>query len=274
MVRVLITGASGFLGTALTLHLQKAGCQVIPVSRTLKQGFLTLNDYSEVPDADIFIHLAEEPNRTKVNTLGLEYETHATSAIKNITRNFSGKIIYSSSAAVYGDQNIDPNTESSNTCRRDFYTRIKLKNEQLVTSCGGVAVRLSNLFGAGMSSANVFSDIIKQLPNEGPLIIRNASPIRDFLPVQEAVSAITLLTLQDCVGVFNIGSGKKTSIGQLAEQILRFSGQTNRKIVSTHWNEKLSVNFVDITKIKTQVGWYPSGPQENQLRELISACQI
>ena len=61
---------------------------------------------------------------------------------------------------VYGDENKEPCRVDMPVIANDAYSKLKLRNEQIVLDSGGVVVRLSNLFGIGMTTGTVMSDIV------------------------------------------------------------------------------------------------------------------
>src|SRR5687767_13907347 len=71
-MRVVITGASGFLGRAALAHFRNAGIEAVGVHRqpTTAPGEVTVKDYAQAPAGDVLIHLAENGDRTKVAQLG------------------------------------------------------------------------------------------------------------------------------------------------------------------------------------------------------------
>ena len=83
---------------------------------------------------------------------------------------------------------------------------------------GGTVLRMTNIYGPGMSQNNVISDIIKQLDsNEIKLIDVHAN--RDFLWIDDAVEAIILSSKKKYNDIFNVASNKSINIYNLAKQI-------------------------------------------------------
>src|SRR5687768_13499700 len=110
MASVVVTGAAGFLGRFVVAALASRGLKVIPVSRRRLPGMHHVQDYSQSPAGDVLIHLAEEPDRGKVNRLGKQYLVDASRVVTALSARRSQKIIYASSGAVYGDENEGPCT--------------------------------------------------------------------------------------------------------------------------------------------------------------------
>jgi len=252
--RIVVTGASGFLARAVIARLTAIGLPCIAVSRRRGPGLHKVADYTDTPAADIMIHLAEESDRAKATFLGEAYLEHAAIVVEKLLAR-APALIYASSGVVYGDLGVTPFGIHAGVESTDVYSRSKIRNEALVLSAGGTAMRLSNLFGAGMSPANVVSDIAKQLAQTGSLVVRDDGPVRDFLSVNEAANAIGLLAQTPQPGIFNIGSGLGVSIGELALLALRAVKQQNREIVVAHPSGMRSVNILDISDTKRCLGW-------------------
>lgn len=258
MADVVITGASGFLGRAVTARLTSLGLPYIAVSRRREPGFHSVVDYRDTPAGDVLIHLAEEPDRAIVNSLGDAYLDHAAALVHTLAKR-AGTLVYASSGVVYGDASDVPFIPDAAVAPTDLYSRSKVQNEALVLAAGGTVLRLSNLFGPGMSSNNVISDIARQLASTGALQVRDDRPVRDFLSVSAAAAAIVLLLQTPCPGILNLGSGIGLSIRELALLALHSVGQQGREIVVRQASARRSVNVLNIAETQRRLGWSP-GP--------------
>jgi len=252
--RIVVTGASGFLARAVIVRLTAIGLPCIAVSRRRGPGLYQVADYTDTPAADILIHLAEEPDRAKANLLGEAYLEYAAMVVEKLSAR-APTFIYASSGVVYGDVGVTPFGTDACVEATDVYSRSKIRNEALALSVGGTVLRLSNLFGVGMSPCNVVSDIANQLGGTDPLVVRDDSPVRDFLSVNEATNAIGLLAQTPQPGIFNIGSGLGVSIRELAQLALRAVKQQNREVVVANPAGRRSVNILDISDTKRCLGW-------------------
>ncbi len=270
MTTVVITGATGFLGSFLMAHLANKGLNMIPVTRQALPGMHQVQDYSHSPSGDVLIHLAEEPDRGTANRLGEKYVLHSANVIKALSgRSSYQKIIYASSATVYGNENVGLCRIDKSVSGTDVYSRSKLLNEQIVLDAGGCVARLSNIFGSGMASNNVLSDIIRQIPNSGPLHVRDDKPVCDFLPAPDAVSALGLMVKSNYGGIMNVGSGIGTSVRTLAKTLLVLSGQADREVLAMTPSSKPSRNVLDISETKKILGWMPEFSLQDQLSKLL-----
>ncbi len=259
-MRVVITGAAGFLGTALRHALLASASEqveVLGVSRRSLPGLLTVPNYAEIPCGDVLIHLAESSDRQIANSDGLVYEKAAINLLEKLGKKGFKRIVYASSAVLYGNQNTSPCKESDPIYLTDSYTRIKHACEEWVIRHGGVVARLSNLYGPGMAEKNVLTTILNQLPNSGPITLHDLTPVRDFLWIEDAARALAIMSMSQKSDIFNIGSGVGSSILQLANSVLEAAGQVGRVLLSKVEGDSRSHLVLDTTQAFTQLGWQP-----------------
>ncbi|MBL08918.1 MAG: hypothetical protein CL402_00105 [Acidiferrobacteraceae bacterium] len=255
---VVVTGASGFVGSALVKKLRSSrNFEVIPVSRsTVNDSYINVDNYRETPAGDVLVHLAENSDRTFVNEAGEDYINESGEILDSLIANRYGKIIYCSSSSVYGDRSNKPVTEESPVYFDDNYTRLKLTNEQKIISTGGIVARLSNVVGPGMATNNVLSDILLQVHEGAPITVKKEDPVRDFVWINDVVSALEVLISKAESGIFNVGTGKGVSIKELAEIVLNAVGQAEN-VKSLSISRSLSYNVLDIGKMRQLLNWSP-----------------
>ena len=120
--KVIVTGATGFIGTALCKRLeQDKEYSIIKITRAKNiQGYLRVNSYQDSPAGDILIHLAEDSDRARVNKVGDIYRQNTGKVIEELLRKKYNKIIYGSSSIVYGDKGTEPYSENRCTYSTDI----------------------------------------------------------------------------------------------------------------------------------------------------------
>lgn len=256
-MRVVITGASGFLGRALSRRLADDGIDVVAVTRRQLPGFTHVEGYAESPSGDVLVHLAEASDRRWANEQGAAYETAALDVVRRLLGNNYSRFVYASSAVLYGDQQRTPRRVTSPVHVVDTYTRIKRGAEQAVLDVNGTVARLTNVFGPGMSEANVLSSVLRQLPAPGAISLRDVTHVRDFVWVDDAAEALHAMVLAKPTGTFNVGTGIGTSIGELARTLLNRAGQSERPIEAQQRSTSLSHLVVDIEETRAALGWRP-----------------
>jgi nucleoside-diphosphate-sugar epimerase len=270
-MRVAITGASGFIGS----HLLRAfddSADVVGVSRraTADGRLVRVADYADAPPAEVLVHLAENSSRGDAQHQGDAYERAAVATIERLVAKGFGRIVYVSSAAVYGDVASHAHPVTDEVAASDVYTRAKLACEARVLAAGGTVARVANLFGPGMSRNNVVSTILAQLTTDGPVRVIDDTPVRDFLWIGDAADALRLMTELPRPGVYNVGSGAGTSIRELARVALDCADQPWRDIVAAAKSGRPSCTVVDISATVCDLGWQPRTSLRDGLERLIA----
>ena len=271
-MKVSVTGASGFLGSAVLKILKSYGIDAIGFTVNDKPGLKKLRSYHDVPEGDCLIHLAENNNRRVVNALGAEYRNNAVYTCHSLTQGRFSKVIYASSALLYGDKVSLPRLETDAVTSHDTYSETKLACEELVLkSKNNWVARISNLYGSGMSENTVFSEILNQLHYRNSVEVRDTTPIRDFLWCEDAAYAIVKMVLSSNLGeIVNVGSGRGTSIRALVKSILSAASQVDRPVAKMAVNtNKPSVLVLNVTKAKKVLDWTPTLTIDQGTKKLV-----
>ena len=261
-LRVVVTGASGFIGRHVVRHLMANNqVELIPVSRRVLPNFRTVSNYSDTPSGDILIHLAEENNVERVANGNIQNINAALETTNVLTNKKYGRIIYSSSALVYGDKSSSPHSIRDVLSAESIYARMKKDSEEIIlTNPNGIVLRLANVYGLGMSKENVISEVIKKIRNTADIEIRDSSPIRDFIWVNDVAEGITSIALSkygnnEKSNIYNLSTGIGTSIGELTRIALEIYGQSGRRIMSNNSNNSNSCIVLDPSHTKDIFGW-------------------
>jgi len=245
------------------------GLPVIGVCRQPADGMHQVTNYLETPMAEVLIHLAEEPDRAKVNGFDESYTQQTAELVRHMCTR-AEKVVYASSGLVYGDQGNTPFTTDMPVFGVDRYSRSKIQNELIVLDSAGTVLRLSNLYGRGMSPNNVLSDVVKQIPGTGPLYVRDDKAVRDFLWVGDAANAFILAAKTSCNGILNVGSGVGTSIGALARLALQLAHEGQRDVLATNSSPKGSFNVLGVAETRKRLGWSCASPIQSYLSDLFA----
>ena len=275
-LKVVITGASGFLGGyVLTLLSKYEDVETIAVTRKNISGWCTISDYSESPVGDILIHLAENNDRAHVAKFGKAYEIEALETITALLSIGYHRVVYASSSVLYGDKDAHPHIPNDPIQINDTYTRVKQQSEfAVLRTHGGIVVRLANVYGPGMANNNVMSTILRQIPGEGGLEVMNTSPIRDFIWVEDVAEGIVALALSNFIRdskrmLFNLGTSVGTSIGALAELALSIAEQPDRPVYSISPLNRQSTLILDFSATTSACGWQPKTTLRQGLTQIL-----
>ena len=268
-MKAVVTGASGFLGGSLVRSLGRAGWQVDAYSRRGGPAVRQVADYREIagsPDAVLF-HLAEPSGVAEAAAQVAEIGRLCADLLAKAWRH----VVYASSAAVYGDRRTTPWRADEAAAGAGPYAEAKRRNEAAVLAAGGVAARLANLYGPGMTRGTVLADLLDGLDRPGPLTLRSGTPVRDFLHVDDAAEALRLLAGRQ--GIFNVGSGGGVSIAELTRLCLQLAGQGAREVRWSAPAETSSHLVLDCTATQRETGWRPKVPLRTGLAGLITGTR-
>jgi UDP-glucose 4-epimerase len=276
-LKVVVTGASGFLGTSVLQELAlQQHVETIAVTRREIFGWCTVRDYSQSPVGDVLIHLAEDNDRARVAKAGRAYEEKVLGTLAKLLGKGYRRVIYASSAVLYGDSDARAHLSNSPIRSDDSYTRIKRLSELAVLKLSaGVVVRLANIYGPSMSQNNVLSTILRQIPGTGSLEVMDTNPVRDFVWVQDAAEGIVALALGQFHkgnegGIYNLGTGIGTSIGVLASLALEIAGQNDRQVRSKSSSGHPSSLILDSSDTTSICGWKPKTSLQQGLTNLLT----
>ena len=264
MAHIVVTGASGFVGSALMSHFCKLGISVQGLSRKSVNGLATVLNYTDlvVSEDAILVHLAQSSNTSSL------FDNEAVELCRTLSKQNWKHIVYASSAVVYGDAKDHPRSPDEVVSPTSDYMRVKLACEQIFSNVGGTSLRFANLYGHGMSKSTVLFDILKQVPGEGALRLRDLKPVRDFLWIEDAVRCIISACRVMPGGILNAGSGIGIAVGDAAHLALRVAGESDRPVIGTALGSASCLKL-DITKTQTVLGWSPEVDLYDGLSSLI-----
>lgn len=274
---VVVTGASGFIGRHLVAYLRRRGVPVIALSRradltdvsgTKIHPVQAYSDFEPVSGA-VLVHLAEPPHIASVDAEGERHVARMRDqAAALLSRNYA-RAIYVSSATVYGDAENEPRRpEEKLPPPSKVYSQAKLAVERVFVRADQIVARVTNVFGHGMAAGTIFADIIRQLGGSGPVTIRETTPVRDYLWVDDAAEALAFMTKGSATGIYNVASGNAVSCEQLTNLVLRFSGQDGRTVVGA-LPPRHSVLRLDISATTRDFGWLPRTGLQAGIAELL-----
>jgi UDP-glucose 4-epimerase len=151
-----------------------------------------------------------------------------------------GKVVFSSSASVYGDALSIPMTEEHLFNNRTLYGATKIAGEQFFRAfyeqhgLDYVGLRYMNVYGPRMDDKGAYVSVIVKVLNridsgEPPLVFGDGSQAYDFVHVVDVARANVLALKSEATDVFlNIGTGVSTTIAELVERLLALTGSELR----------------------------------------------
>lgn len=293
-MRLLVTGASGFVGAHLCSLLGRLGhdvttlsrdgvvdypidiCDADAVGRAVEarrpDGIFHLAAIAYVPDAE-----GDAARAHQVNVEGTRTLLDAAAAI-------GARVLFVSSGAVYGDGAgvAPPFREDAPLAPHGVYARTKVDAEAECLARNGrqeiVRVRPFNHTGPGQAPSYVCSSFAKQVVEvelgvRAPTVeVGDLDAERDFCDVRDVVRAYALaLDGGESGAVYNVCFGTPTRVGDILETL---AGLASVKIEVRTDQERLrncepSRLWGDNTKIATTLGWRPEIPLRRTLADLL-----
>jgi UDP-glucose 4-epimerase len=179
------------------------------------------------------------------------------------------KVVFASSALVYGPGDPNPRGEGDPIAPPNAYARLKREGElAALQDSHNVVVRLANVYGPGMSSANVLSDILKQKTSD--VEVRDGAPVRDYLHAEDAARGIVALALSDEGGIFNLGSGKGTSVETLGRLVMELTQRSGGQVRSREPGPGPRPLVLSSEKIRQRLGWTPKVDLRSGIAQLLN----
>jgi len=303
-VRVLITGAAGFLGSHLADRFLRDGHQVVGLD-----NFMTghpdniahlvgnanfefvrhnISTYTYVAgDLDGVLHFAspaspidylEQPIPTlKVGALG----THNALGLAKAK---GARFFLASTSEIYGDPLVHPQTEDywgnvNPIGPRGVYDEAKRFAEAMTMAYHRFhavdtrIVRIFNTYGPRMRphDGRVVTNFIVQALNNEPLTVYgDGSQTRSFCYVDDEIEGIYRLFMQGTFEPTNIGNPDEYTVRQLAEIVIELTGSSSSITSLPLPVDDPKVRKPDITRARTTLGWEPTVPVREGLERTIA----
>jgi UDP-glucose 4-epimerase len=155
--------------------------------------------------------------------------------------NAVARLVYSSSASVYGDAVEEPMTEDHPFNNKNFYGATKIAGEAMARAfhyrygLNVVGLRYMNVYGPRQDYRGAYIAVIMKMLDaidrgEGPTILGDGTEAFDFVAVEDCGRANLCAMRADKVDRFyNVGTGRRTSLKELAEMLLQLTG-SNQEI--------------------------------------------
>jgi UDP-glucose 4-epimerase len=303
MKKAVVTGGAGFIGSHLAEEVSKQGYKVIilddlsagkmeNIAGLLKdsKAEFVRGSVVDLPrlqkvfrDANYIFHLAaiaSVPKSMKDPLASHEVNLTGTLNVLQAARdNGVKKLVYASSAAVYGDTRVQPTGEDVPALPQSPYAVAKLAGEhycRVFTEAYGlpaVCLRYFNIFGPRQDPASEYAAVIpafiqKATRGEPLAIDGDGEQTRDFVYVKDAVRANILAAESGLSGVFNIGGGQSISINHLADLILRLAGSNQKPVHREPRAGDIKHSLADITRAR-KLGFHPAYTLEAGIKEMM-----
>ena len=261
--KVFIYGANGFIGSSLKKILKDKKLSLLNYKKNSKSINYDKNYYIKfwkhiIKDCEVIVYayfnndlneLNKDPRLSLSRTLLPLYIL--TEVIKDSKKKI--KIIYLSSASVYGSQKTLPVDEKRKTTTNNLYDYLKILSEQIllqsnIRNMNYFILRLSNVYGENLSKLSqknrqIISKIIKNALIQKTInVYGHGKYFRDYVHVKDVCMAIykAIISKGSTNQILNIGSGRKVKLIWIFELI--------RKIIKKEYGFNVKINKIRIKK--------------------------
>lgn len=296
MSKVLVTGGAGFIGSHLSNKLSDLGHIVFVVDDLSKGNKLNLkkkvNFYKEdiriktfdnllkKLQPDFIYHLAAQSSLSKsfknpkydfqINLIATQRLIETASSIK------AKKIVFASSAAVYGEQAKLPIGENAPKNPISIYGVSKLSAEYLLSinyqrnKMPYISLRYSNVYGENQDTSaegGVVAIFIKSsLDGKAVHIFGDGNQTRDFIHVSDVINANLSILGKDLIGEFNISTSHQTTVNHLYALIQKIHKYKLRIKYENPQNQEVKKSALSYKKFNKVTGWRPAVDIESGLK--------
>jgi UDP-glucose 4-epimerase len=300
--RVVVTGGAGFVGSNIVRRLLERGAFVVvlddfstgvpanlpdmPDHLEVVRGSVT--DFALVRDvikgAGLVIHAAARNIIASTRNPRDDFETNIGGTL-NVLLATEGstvkRVVYSSSASVYGNPRYLPINEDDGIDTLTPYAVSKLAGENYCRAfyeSHGVStavVRYSNVYGPAQRPDNPYCGVIAKFFDSArrgePLRIHgDGDQTRDFTYVDDAVNATLLAAVSHKADgqIYNVATGRETTINQLARAVMKVVGvEGEPEYIDRRDIDNIRRRVLNIEKIRRELRWVPGVTLEKGLRQ-------
>lgn len=294
---VLVTGATGFIGSNLCNRLYNTNHTVIAIgtkgeNKPLCHKYLPLTldgiSWDLVPQIDVCFHQAANNDTTDMdlnNMLRANYVASSNLFYRLVREKGCKQFVYASSCSVYGKQPAPYDEKTTPLEPLNPYAQSKVLLEQFAEQfaieygVNVIGLRYSNVYGPGENHkgkrASMVSQLLQKLiAGERPKIFADGTQARDWVYIEDVVEANMLSSQYNGSGVFNVGSGEAMSYND----VIRIVNEELGKNIGIDYIENpYAAAFQDYTLTNLdhakKIGYTPKRNLEESLREYIRATK-
>ncbi len=248
-----VTGLSGFIGSHLNVFLREKGINIIP----FRGNLFKINDlkkYFSSNKIDYVIHLAGSFDSSFDNLIDKNLKT--TQNLIKVGLDYGlKKIIYTSSAAVYGNSPKGGSVESDLLLPNTLYGLTKKYAEECIdyytrnNNLSYVIFRLPNIYGEG-SNKGVIYNFLHDIKTKGSITVEgDGSQKRNFLHVSDVCEVLYKAIDYDENNIFNVGYYKSLSLNDVINIFKKYYSFKINYISSRDNYSDMIINLKKINKI-------------------------
>ena len=306
MSAVLVTGGAGFIGSHLVDALLGRGHDVVVLDNLSTGSRDNVHADAELVEGDVadggavreafavrsfdaVLHVAgqasiaksfDEPERDlRVNVAG------TLNVVEQAIASGVRRLLHASSMTAYGEPRTIPTPESEPCIPVSNYGVTKYASERYVHVAGArddvdlavTSLRMFNVYGERQSLTNPYQGVLaifvgNVLRGESITIHSDGEQTRDFVYVGDVVDAwLRLLDNRATAGqVYNVGSGRETTIAELARAVVRACGHDEWEITTGRAQlGDLRRSCADVSELQSATGWQPATSLDDGMRRTV-----
>jgi UDP-glucose 4-epimerase len=297
--KVLVGGGAGFIGSNLVKKLSKEGALVTVLDDLFTGDYSFISDLQNttfikgsvtdyvlvedlVKDVDIVFNLAARNIIVATKKPREDFNVNAGGMLNILIaakKHGIERIVYTSSASVYGNPRYLPINEDDRLNILNPYAASKLSAENYCMAfyesydVPVTILRYSNVYGTNQSPSNPYCGVVSKfftsvVNDEPPQIHGDGEQTRDFTLVDDVVEATMLAALSPKVvgEILNVGTGKETTVKHLANIIIELSGKDLCPVyIDRRDIDNLRRRVLNIEKIRKNLRWIPVNSLEEGL---------
>lgn len=293
--KILVTGASGIIGTELTKQLLSLGAKkIVCTSRILRKSsdkriiwkiadLTSKNETQEVlRECTLIFHLAGMKHCTSNSNDLNELITY--NLMKSASFHEVKKVIFTSSALVYGKPEKLPVQENHRLKPISSYAKSKLSCEKILLKFAEeyplkiIIARCCNIYGGKHEPETVIGRIIESILKENRIHLNHLNVIRDFIHLEDTAEGLIRLGAyddsKDSKIISNLTTGRGTSIKKLTEIVQSFweeEGKGRLKVIEDDPDAEIQIPelYLDKSFLKKITDWSPAVNIEDGLKLLL-----
>jgi nucleoside-diphosphate-sugar epimerase len=297
-MRILITGARGFVGRHLTNELVRTGHTVFLLDQETPPpndsdglgtfigadigSYIDLERAFQSSKPDVVYHLAavtgvatsfeQEESCLRTNVLGTY------NVVKAAVKSGASRIIFASSREVYGETRGRSTREDAETKPNNLYGLTKLMGEEVVSwycvtgDCKYVIFRITNVYGPGGEKYGIHK-ILKKINAGESVTVMGGKQMMNFIYITDLVTALckALRARKAENQVFNLAGPNTMTIEEAVARICTITG-TKAVMNKAPMRPTETLRFIpDISKAKRTLGWYPEVDFTQGIQRVLSS---
>ena len=287
MKRYLVTGAAGFIGSAMVQRFVNEADEVWTIDNlstgfreNIPKGVAFIEGDCQAPESiallhrtkfDAVIHLAgQSSGEISFDDPVYDLRTNTESTLRLIKyslENGCERFIYASSMSVYGEVEDKPISESHPAKPLSFYGVGKLASEnymRIYASKGlkSTSLRLFNVYGPGQNMGNLrqgmISIFLAQLIKHDKVVVKGPlDRFRDFIFIDDCVDFVIRIIEDERTygGIYNVGTGMRTTVEELLKKMMKISGIEKQIILGKGTPGDQKGIYADISLAQSQLGF-------------------